>query len=153
MYLTKDECAWLTSFAFFFLSAFRRESTPVPDPTPIAGQGNQMRFFNSGVEIAHDGSPVSGTLATLSQPVGIAVAHLSSPSDPDLSASVVGMVEAKEPARGRGLPRFAKGAMLGDGQFAATPSRSWEGASVQGTRNEDFLRCTPLVMYIVFFFQ
>lgn len=109
-----------------------------------------MRFFNSGVEIAHDGSPVSGVLATSSSAVGNDMAQLASASDPDLIASGVDVIGAKEPAGGRGLPRFCKGAMAGDGPAAVTaavtagvtPARLWEGAPSQGMRDEDLFRCT-----------
>lgn len=125
------------------LALYRERTSLAPDTSPIAGQGNPMRFFNSGVEIAHDGSPVSDILATSPQTVGNVTTQLASTSDPDLSASDTGVIEGKGPTGGRGLPRFSKGAMVGDAQPAVTPSRlfrPWKGSSLEGTRNEDILR-------------
>ena len=116
---------------------------PPPDTFTIADQGNAMRFFNSGVEIAHDGSPVADILATSPQPVGNATTQMVSTSDPDLSTSDTGVIEAKGSTGGRGLPRFSKGVMIGYAQSVTTPSRPfrpWEGSTFQGAGDEDFLR-------------
>lgn len=133
-----------------------RTHLPAPATTPFADQGNPMRFFNSGVEIAHDGSPVSEILGTPSQPVGNVMTQLTPTGDPTVSASDAGAIEANEAAGGRGLPRFSKGTMVEDCLPATTPSsssRPWEGARFQGTHNEDFLRCTSPVIciYITFY--
>lgn len=91
------------------------------------GQGHPMRFFNAGIEVAHDGSPVSAT------------ATASSPPLPPLASSSARRLDLLANNRDnnntnadfvstgsgnvRGLPRFSMGAVRrGNNRPPATPS-------------------------------
>lgn len=103
-------------------------------------QGNSLRFFNSGVEVGHNGTPVSShptppshVTATTTTPQS----SLSSGVD-HVDVTTVDLGNADTTARvGRGMPSFSIGGLLGSRVLPTTPSTEvLEAGPFRGVRDE-----------------
>lgn len=92
-----------------------------------------MRFFNAGVEVAHDGSPVPSAVIALPPPMRLVRFSAGRPGFPtgnrvnntrDAGAAAFGVTGSGEVC---GLPRFSEGGMpeSGDRGPPSTPSEVW----------------------------
>lgn len=96
-----------------------------------------MRFFNSGVEVAHDGLPVHKALSPPSHFEGANVSKSNDPID-DSQVKTGDFLGGKtESSGGPGLARFSMGGLFGDRLFPTTPSREFETTHLHNTPAHD----------------
>lgn len=103
-----------------------------------------MRFFNAGLEVAHDGSPVAGTVAPSSPPTLASsfagrLGLLTTDHDNNKTDYSKSRIEATDSGNVGGLPSFSMGAVHGDNNRPpATPSEPSGGNLPWGTRNDQY---------------